>query len=89
MSDQTRAQSTLGTVSVQPDDWRINMNDAWQVLWWCRFLGLSKSQLEATVLEAGTLIVDIKRHLSRKQVQAHDSREKPVIAEQAAVLLTY
>jgi hypothetical protein len=52
--------------AIQPDDWKINMGDAWQVLWWCRYLGLTKAQLEAAVREAGPLILDVKRYMGRQ-----------------------
>ena len=48
---------------VQPDEWKINMSDAWQVLWWCRYLGLTKSQLEMVVNIVGPVIVDVKMHI--------------------------
>ncbi len=49
---------------VQPDDWRINMNDPWQVLWWSRYLGLSKTELESVIRMTGSVIVDIKQYLA-------------------------
>jgi hypothetical protein len=49
--------------AVQPDEWKINMSDAWQVLWWCRYLGLTKSQLEMAVSAVGPVIVDVKMHI--------------------------
>ncbi len=50
---------------VQPEDWRINVNDAWQVLWWCRSLGITKTQLEKAISTVGNVIIDIKHHLGR------------------------
>jgi hypothetical protein len=47
---------------MQPDDWKINMSDAWQVLWWCRYLGVTKTQLEQAITVAGPVIVDLKQH---------------------------
>ena len=52
---------------MQPDEWKINMNDAWQVLWWCRYLGLTKSQLEQAIVSAGPVIVDLKQYIARQQ----------------------
>lgn len=54
---------------VQPDEWKINMNDAWQVLWWCRYLGLTKSQLEQAINAVGPVIVDLKKYLAVQQIR--------------------
>ena len=53
---------------MQPEDLKINMGDAWQVLWWCRYLSLTKSQLESAIHAVGTAIVDIKRYIVRLHV---------------------
>lgn len=52
------------TPVVQPEDWTINVQDAWQVLWWCRYLGITKTQLETAIGSVGNAIVDIKQHLA-------------------------
>ncbi len=49
--------------TTQPDEWRINMSDAWQVLWWCRYLGLTKTQLEHAIQHSGPVIADVRRYL--------------------------
>jgi hypothetical protein len=59
MADDTNA-------IMQPEDWNIDMSDAWQVLWWCRYLCLTKSQLESAIHAVGTTIMDIKRYLARQ-----------------------
>ena len=55
---------------MQPDDWKINMSDSWQVLWWCRYLGITKTQLEAAINVAGPVIVDLKQYLGSNQSPA-------------------
>jgi len=73
-------------IVIQPDDWKINMNDAWQVLWWCRYLGLTKSQLEAAIVASGNGIVDVKRYLACQQVLMTDApRQNAATAEPGAL----
>ena len=48
----------------QHSDWRLDLSDAWQVLWWCRYLEITKSQLEAAVGSVGNCIGDIQQFLS-------------------------
>ena len=62
--------------AVQPDEWKINMSDAWQVLWWCRYLGLTKSQLEHAINTVGPVIVDVKMHIEGQEVPKNDAAPK-------------
>ena len=50
---------------MQPEDWRINVNDSWQVLWWCRSFGITKSQLEKAIGSVGNVVIDVRHHLGR------------------------
>lgn len=52
---------------LQPEDWRINVKDAWQVLWWCRHLGITKNQMEEAVASVGCGVADVKRYLNRQE----------------------
>ena len=52
------------------------MNDAWQVLGWCRHFSLTKSQLEGAVRIVGTDVADIERYLAGQQ---HSG--KPVLTQ--------
>jgi hypothetical protein len=56
------------SLPVRPDEWKINMNDAWQVLWWCRYLGLTKSQLELAINAVGPVIMDLKNYLTYENI---------------------
>ncbi len=47
-------------------DDRINIRDAWQVLWWCRSLNITKTQLEAAIDEVGSEPEDVRRYISSK-----------------------
>ena len=58
----TMPNETIQTA--QPEEWRINVNDAWQVLWWCRYLGITKTQLEGAIETVGTAVGDIKQYLA-------------------------
>jgi len=53
-----------GIGMIQPDDCRINMSDPWQVLWWSRNLGLTKTELETAIQASGDLAIDIKDYLA-------------------------
>lgn len=55
---------------VQPDEWKINMHDAWQVLWWCRYLGLTKSQLEMAINAVGPVVIDLKQYLAVQKIRS-------------------
>ena len=59
-------------ITQQPDDWKINMGDAWQVLWWSRYLGLTKSQLEDVIEAAGPVIINVKQYLAHKDESLTD-----------------
>jgi hypothetical protein len=48
------------------------MADAWQVLWWSRYLGLTKSQLEEVIEAAGPVIINVKRFLAHKDESMTD-----------------
>jgi len=55
---------------MQPDDREINMIDAWQVLWWCSYLSVTKTQLEQAIIAAGPVVVDLRQYLGSKHAQA-------------------
>jgi hypothetical protein len=48
----------------QQENWTINVQDAWEVLWFCRSLGITKSQLEGAINAVGSTVMDIKQHFS-------------------------
>ena len=49
--------------SLHTDDWSVNLNDSWQVLLWCRELGLTKTQLESAVQAAGPQLANVRHFL--------------------------
>ena len=68
-----------------PDDCSINMSDPWQVLWWSRDLGLTKTQLEAAINHAGTMIADLKGYIDCYQSPGHSLQQAPVLTEKSFV----
>ncbi len=75
-----------GNMIQQPDDWKINMSDAWQVLWWSRYLGLTKSQLEEVIEVAGPVINNVKQYLAHKDELLTDVA--PILAPAGASHVT-
>jgi hypothetical protein len=61
--------STQATLA--PEEWSIDMDDSWLVLWWCRQLGLTKSQLEHAVRAVGNSIVEVKDYLAKHPVSTN------------------
>jgi len=54
---------------IQVEDGKINMSDAWQVLWWCRYFCLTKSQLETVIQAIGNRVTDIEQYFASNQIQ--------------------
>jgi hypothetical protein len=46
------------------EDERIDTRDSWQVLWWCRTLNITKTQLEDAINAVGNEPGDVKRYLT-------------------------
>jgi hypothetical protein len=46
-----------------PDRARINMDEAWEVTYWTRTLGVTKDRLAALVKEVGPLVANVKKKL--------------------------
>ncbi len=44
---------------------RINVNESWEVEWWCKHLGVTPQQLHGAVKHAGVMVKDVKRHLGK------------------------
>ena len=48
----------------QPEDPdRINVNQPWEVLYWCRVLGCSETKLRQAVKAVGPMVEDVKKWL--------------------------
>ncbi len=44
---------------------RVNVNEAWEMTYWCKEFGCTESQLKAAVKAVGVMVVDVRRHLSK------------------------
>ncbi|MBS5982305.1 DUF3606 domain-containing protein [Clostridium butyricum] len=50
----------------QPEDpKKINVNQSWEVEYWCKVLGCTKEQLKAAVKKVGPMVVDVKKELNK------------------------
>jgi hypothetical protein len=47
------------------DDQRINVEQDHELSYWSKELGVSREQLRDAVQQAGPLVQDVRRHLSR------------------------
>lgn len=51
----------------QPEDpTKINMNQAWEVNYWCDKFGISETKLRLAVIIAGPMVKDVEKHLGKK-----------------------
>jgi len=57
MDDKTKTGS--------PDSKFINLNEAYEVAYWTKELGISKEKLEAAVKAAGTSVSAVKEYLKK------------------------
>ncbi|WP_082494710.1 MULTISPECIES: DUF3606 domain-containing protein [unclassified Methylobacterium] len=48
-----------------PDRQRINVNESWEVTWWCKEFGVTEAQLRAAVKAVGPMVKDVARHLGK------------------------
>ncbi len=44
---------------------RVNVNEAWEMTYWCKEFGCTESQLKVAVKAVGVMVVDVRRHLSK------------------------
>ncbi len=51
---------------VPSGDGQINIRDAWQVLWWCRSLNITKTQLETAIEAVGNDPEVVRRYVINK-----------------------
>lgn len=47
------------------DRTRINVNESWEVKWWCQHLGVTEQQLRDAVKKVGVMVTDVRRHLGK------------------------
>jgi hypothetical protein len=44
---------------------KVNVNESWEVTYWCGVFGCTEAQLRAAVRAVGVLVVDVRRYLSK------------------------
>lgn len=44
---------------------RVNLNEPWEVRWWCHKWGCTEQQLRAAVKAVGVMAADVQRHLGK------------------------
>jgi Protein of unknown function (DUF3606) len=42
---------------------RVNLNEPWEVEWWCKKWNVTPEQLKTAVLKVGVMAKDVARHL--------------------------
>lgn len=59
MADNTRDRG--------PEDGkRVNVNQDWEVKWWCNRFGCTEQQLRDAVRQAGVMADDVERQLRKR-----------------------
>ena len=48
-----------------PDPDRINVNQSWELRYWCEEFGVSEQDLRRAVETAGVMVEDVRRHLGK------------------------
>ena len=44
---------------------KINVNEAWELAYWCKELGVTERQLKDAVKAVGTSVTAVKKHLGK------------------------
>lgn len=44
---------------------RVNVNEAWEVRWWCKEFGCTEAQLRAAVKAVGVMVANVRAQLRR------------------------
>ena len=47
------------------DRTRINVNESWELAYWCKELGVTPEQLKQAVRAVGVMVADVRRYLNR------------------------
>lgn len=48
------------------DATKINVNEAWEVSYWCKELNVSEAKLKEAVKAVGVMVKDVKKYLGIK-----------------------
>jgi hypothetical protein len=44
---------------------RVNVNEAWELTYWCSVLGCTPDRLRAAVRAVGVMVADVRRYLGK------------------------
>lgn len=44
---------------------RVNVNEDWEVRWWCKEFGCTEAQLRAAVKAVGVMVSNVRAHLRK------------------------
>jgi len=50
---------------IPQDASRINVNEPYEVTYWCRALGVTEAELRAAVKKVGTSVDTVRKHLKK------------------------
>lgn len=45
---------------------RVNVNENWEVTWWCKEFGCRENQLRQAVEAVGVMVTDVRAYLRRQ-----------------------
>jgi AraC-like DNA-binding protein len=54
------------TKRIKPDRSKINMHQAWELDYWTRELGVSRSELQRVIEKVGNSAAEVRKELARK-----------------------
>lgn len=46
---------------------RVNVNEAWEISWWCKKFGCTSEQLKAAVRAAGVMATAVEAYLKKQR----------------------
>ena len=55
------------------DPKKININQAWEVQYWCKVLGVTEDELREAVEAVGPMVEDVKAYLVGKRMKPRTS----------------
>ncbi|MEO8993212.1 MAG: DUF3606 domain-containing protein [Rhodanobacter sp.] len=50
---------------------RVNVNEAWEVTYWCKEFGCNEAQLRAAVKAVGVMVRDVRAYLAKPHPTLH------------------
>jgi hypothetical protein len=63
--EETEPMSDNLKIRGPADRSRVNVNETWEVAYWCRELGCTESDLRRAVNAVGPMVANVRRHLGK------------------------